>query len=241
MLTMNTLTLILSHAPTKGCLHDDTVPCERGENWVILAWTLMGIPLSIMLLVVAYYMIQIYRYVTNIIGKAQAQIMRLASVNPDDEDNMSNITRPSVLPSSYPKESENNMPSMAQNDADRPPNKTSAKSTGDSSIDLPTTLQQSYDKMEFRKRQSSQQAYWYIGVYLFTHVFSLFVGISAQAGFPSQFWLQFLANFFWPIQGFGNLCVFLKPRVAAMKRQYPAISTIYIIFCSLFYFDDRTQ
>ena len=250
MLTMNTLTLILSHALTPGCLHDDTVACERGENWVILAWTLMGIPLSIMLLVVAYYMIQIYRYVTNVIGKAQAQIMRLASVNPDDEDSMSNITRPSVFPA-------NNRSSMSQNDgasvsvdasvvkseqhADRPPNKTSTKSTGDSSIDLPTTLQQSYDKMEFRKRQSSQQAYWYIGVYLITHVFSLFVGISDQAGFPSQFWLQFLANVFWPIQGFGNLCVFLKPRVAAMKRQFPTISTIYIIYCSLFYFDDRTQ
>ena len=183
--------------------------------------------------VVTYYMLQIHRYVTN--GKAYAQIMPLlaAPVKPDDENNMSHITRPSVLPSSHPKENENNMPSMPQNDADRSPNKQQHR--------LPTTLQQSYDKMEFRKRQSSQQAYWYIGVYLFTHVFSLFVGISDQAGFPSQFWLQFLANFFWPIQGFGNLCVFLKPRLAAMKRQYPAISTIYIIFCSLFYFDDRTQ
>ena len=268
----------------------------------------MGVPLILMCTVVAYYMYSIYRYVSDVIGKAQEQIIRSANVqqepagenNNEKEDGRFNNDHQAIYGSSLlPYDPQQNHPERNRGESssvvDKGINKsvgvmdethettsagdsdmvqenphlsptnnlrkgmkklvvsersmsatvgtkgtsTSLKSrTSNPSSRLSGALKDAYEKMENRKSETAKQAYYYIGIFLFTHTWNLGVSGLMIFGIPQPFWLLFLAQICWPVQGFANMFVYVRARVAILRRDYAPASYFHLIYWSIFYFDE---
>jgi hypothetical protein len=202
-----------------GCGSDENVDCVVGENWQAFSWPFMGAPIVIMMMIVSFYMYQIYRHVNNVLDKAQDQIVR------------SSMSAPT--------------PSLGNNPNDQ--NSRSNDGAGSSQLSkreissrLSGALKESYDKMEHRKQEAAKQGYFYIGIFFVTHFWNLFVAFLDIADIPQPFWLPFLAQIFWPSQGFFNMFVFCRTRIAILRQRFPMVNICLIVYWSIFYFDETT-
>jgi hypothetical protein len=300
ILKYNSLTtsFLFQHRYTVGCVHDDSLDCIQGEKWRLNAWLCMGIPINLMLVVIAYYMYMIYLHVKTVVEAAQSEIEKTASMSVDvgakkqearnrpDSSQLSKVqdrvkdNRPTEEDDHFhelEKEDDDDvtmrkarvnqyLPNMIVEEEQEQKNQSSSfkapnskvsfvrnsfqarhqsqqqsyTDKQDSPVELTGALKESYNKLESRIQETAIQAYWYIGIYVIAHAWNRAWSICEQVGWTPPFWLLFLCSFFWPSQGFWNIFVFLRPRIATVRNRYPDVSYWVAVYWSIFYLDDRT-
>ena len=87
------------------------------------------------------------------------------------------------------------------------------------------------------KREAGIQAFLYIGAYVLTHSWSFIVYIINMAGRSQIYFFMFLVNFFWPLQGFANVFIFLRPRIHSIRRRDPDMSYLMALRHAIFHYD----
>jgi len=81
-----------------------------------------------------------------------------------------------------------------------------------------------------RSRRMARQAFWYLVNFFLTYVFSTTVVIIGIVGSQNPFALQFLQFMFYPLQGFGNAIIYIRPRYLRNREKYPNMSCWNAIF-----------
>jgi hypothetical protein len=200
-----------------GCQSDNEVECIRGENAFLYGWFFMGVPLFILNGIIMYCMIEIYRYIRSVAHtQEQYDFERSVSLHPSS-------------PSSPPS------PERAHVTIHEPSTVTNTSNTLSSSqrrsLDLAST-----------KREIAIQSFLYVGAFLITHIWSVFLfwGITLFDMAPPPFALLFIHNIAWPLQGFFNVHIFLRPRINSLRRSHPEISYTRLVYYATFRYDEWT-
>lgn len=231
------------------CPYNDNVPCVRGQHAFLYGWIFMGVPLLIMLAVISTYMYKIHRHVREVMNRAQSHMSRMPSSTTSfrvggsstqslgdiSTDNVSVITAAADHHSTLPETNH-----TTRNDNGVGNNQNTTNNNHHHHRDnVPPPMRHSYQRLHRRKRETAIQAYWYIGIYLLTHMWNFLAYIMDMIpGVEQPFATVWLAQFFWPLQGFCNLFVFLRTRVATLRKRYPSFSYIQANWNALFHYEE---
>ena len=90
----------------------------------------------------------------------------------------------------------------------------------------PQSLQRRNARMYYADKihDAGVQCFLYVLVYFVTHAWAFVVVIIEQSGSRNPFAILFLNQFFWPLQGFCNVFVFLRPGIQSLRTQDPNLS-----------------
>jgi hypothetical protein len=193
-----------------GCQSDNEVECIRGENAFLYGWFFMGVPLFIINGIIMYCMVQIYRYIHSVAHTQERY---------DFESR--NLGEGTPSPNRSQLTIQN--PSALAN--------TSVTLSQRRSLDLAST-----------KREIAIQSFLYVGAFLITHVWSivLFWGITLFGMTPPPYGLLFMQNIAWPLQGFFNVQIFLRPRINSLRRRHSELSYARLVYYATFRYDEWT-
>jgi hypothetical protein len=197
------------------CQSDNEVECIRGENAFLYGWFFMGFPLVIINGVIVYCMIQIYRYIRSV-ARTQEQY---------DFERSNNLSSNMAPPSSERPHVTIQEPSAFAN----------------SSITMSSRQRRSLD-LASTKREIAIQSFLYVGAFLITHICSivLFWSITLFDMTPPPFALLFIQNIAWPLQGFFNVHIFLRPRINSLRRTHSELSYTRLVYYATFRYDEWT-
>jgi hypothetical protein len=109
-----------------------------------------------------------------------------------------------------------------------------------------TTLQQQRSSatgklLRTQRKESATQAFLYIGAYVITHQWNFVLYIIDMVGVPQPFGLVLLGNFFWPLQGFFNAFIFLRPRIRRIRQNLPDVRYATVVHEVLFHYDEYVE
>jgi hypothetical protein len=204
-----------------GCQSDTNVECIKGENAFLYGWFFMGVPLFILNGVIMYCMIEIYRYIRSV-ALTQEQYDFERSNNLDSHID-SNLAPPSPA---APQRSHVTIqdPSTVGNR---------------SSVTISSSQRRSLD-LASTKREIAIQSVLYVGAFLVTHIWSVFLfwGITLFDMTPPPFALLLIHNLAWPLQGFFNVHIFLRPRINALRRSHSDLSYARLVYYATFRYDE---
>jgi hypothetical protein len=184
------------------CHRRDDVDCIRGEDAYIYAWVYTGIPLILLCLYIAYTMGMIYMKVKEVSRRAEKWSMgtvgasiisnpiRMEVTHPPD----GNIKDGSLLTRSQTLEATSRRVSMSGNDKGG---------------------RSRYAK---RTKEAAWQAFLYVIAYAVTHMWAFVVANIELGGGTTPFYVVLIQNFFWPLQGFANVFIFLRPRIQSIQK-----------------------
>ena len=86
-----------------------------------------------------------------------------------------------------------------------------------------TLPQQPRSRYAARVKETAVQAALYVIAYLITHIWAFVCNIVEQLGGTNPFFLVFIENFCWPLQGFLNVFVYLRPSIQSIRKSDPDI------------------
>ena len=89
-----------------------------------------------------------------------------------------------------------------------------------------------------RTNEAAWQAFLYVIAYAVTHVWAFVVFNIELGGGTNPFYLLFIENFFWPLQGFANVFIFLRPRIRARRKSSPEMFDCTAACHSAFHYDE---
>jgi hypothetical protein len=195
-----------------GCQSDNEVECIRGENAFLYGWFFMGVPLFIINGIIMYCMIEIYRYIRSV-AHTQEQY---------GFERSSNLSSPPLPERPHVTIQD---PSSLENTS------VTISSSQRRSLDLAST-----------KREIAIQSFLYVGAFFITHVWSVFLfwGITLFDMTPPPFALLFIQNMAWPLQGFFNVHIFLRPRINSLRRSHSELSYTRLVYYATFRYDEWT-
>jgi hypothetical protein len=92
------------------------------------------------------------------------------------------------------------------------------------------------------RRETAIQSFLYVGAFFITHIWSVFLfwGISLFGWVPPPFALLFIQNVAWPLQGFFNVHIFLRPRINSLRRRHSELSYARLVYYATFRYDEWT-
>lgn len=248
------------------CHRRDDVECLRGENAYKYSWAVAGVPVVIFLLYITYTMFRIYQKVRQVSRRSErfefrstrvsyempnsenpSEEQRRQSVNgQDSNDNFSlreldeqhgdttELLRPPAVSFQLTGGNTGTSSGTASPPLTHP--LPSASSRGRSSFNSRRSIQDS--NRVSRIRETAIQAFLYVVAFFGTHFPSFILNNLEMFGGTSPFYLVFLASFAWPLQGFFNLFVFLRPRIRSCRRQEPSLSYCKAAYLALFHYDE---
>jgi hypothetical protein len=198
-----------------GCQSDDEVECIRGQNAFLYGWFFMGVPLFILNGIIMYCMIEIYRYIRSV-AQTQEQY---------DFERTSNLSSNLGAPSPP-------LPNRSQVTIQDPRN---------TSITISRSRRRSLD-LASTKREIAIQSFLYVGAFVITHIWSvlLFWCMTLFDMAPPPFALLFIHNVSWPLQGFFNVYIFLRPRINSLRRCHSELSYAGLVYYATFRYDEWT-
>eukprot|EP00977_Amphora_coffeiformis_P021809 scaffold9945_cov182-Amphora_coffeaeformis.AAC.1 len=212
------------------CHRRDDVECNRGENAYIYLWVYTGIPYLLLLIYIAYAMVAIYRKVKLVSSKAEKWSIHSTLAH----------HRKSSLCMESREESPRELVGNDQNKVEYP-----EQALGGTSGDCPVTQEgpeiegedepsgytssvQRKDakatKYKERVVEAATQCGLYVLAYVVTHQFAFVVHTVEMFGGTNPGWLMILENTFWPLQGFANVFVFLRPQINILRKENPDLS-----------------
>jgi hypothetical protein len=89
-----------------------------------------------------------------------------------------------------------------------------------------------------RTKEVAWQAFLYVIAYVVTHMWAFVVVNIEMGGGTAPSYLIIIENFFWPLQGFANVFVFLRPRIKAIQKKRPEIFYFTAAYHSVFRYDE---
>lgn len=179
------------------CLEDETVPCERGELAWIHNYIAGVIPIFLVLFLIIFFNVSIYRSVRSL----EKKVMRYdfaRSVEAGSTTAGSSIA-----------------PSVADN----------ASTTMTMTTTMTTTQQQQQQRQDVHQRSKKIAAQGFLYVFCFSiswlFVFIMFISnmIDPQGVTDGKYFAaQVLMSLFYPVQGFLNAIVYIRPRVLQWRN-----------------------
>jgi hypothetical protein len=84
---------------------------------------------------------------------------------------------------------------------------------------------------EFRIRQTALQAALYIGAFILTYLWTSVLRLMENDGKVSSgyFSVALLSAFFYPLQGFFNFFIYIRPRYVELSRQHPSETKVDVL------------
>ena len=236
-----------------GCQHTDDVTCERGEWAALYAWLFMGIPLLAIMAMISYHMMRLYRTTKTLCDRAGQSMFGSDHSSPstshdnDNENNnsLTNLHEKSGISSDEVPTDKEQLQSLQENE--KLPSSCEREATsqteqqGTAASPPPSSSNNnnmSLSPLEQRKRKVGAQAILYVMAYLVTHTWAFLVYHMDVFGVPCPFWLQLLNQLFWPIQGFLNVFIFLRPRIDMIQTKLPGTQYLSAVYLALFCFDN---
>jgi hypothetical protein len=207
------------------CHRRDDVDCIRGENAYIYGWLYMGAPLILCCMYIVYCMYMIYKKVKEISRKAErwsmgtvgASIVSNSSRFELAQSSDRNISDGSLHTRSQTLEATSQRGSISGND------------------------NQASSRYAERSKEAAWQAFLYVLAYAVTHQWAFVVTNIELAGGTNPFYLILLQVFFWPLQGFANVFIFLRPRIKSIQKSRPEMFYFTAAYHSIFHYDDVCQ
>jgi hypothetical protein len=97
------------------------------------------------------------------------------------------------------------------------------------------------DRSEYaeRTKEVAWQAFLYVIAYVVTHMWAFIVVNIELGGGTTPFALVLIENLFWPLQGFANVFVFLRPRIKSIRKSNPEMFYFTAAYHSVFHYDER--
>jgi hypothetical protein len=92
-----------------------------------------------------------------------------------------------------------------------------------------------------RTKGAAVQCFLYVIANFATHMWSFIVVLIEMSGGTTPFYVLFIENFFWPLQGFANVFVFLRPRIQSIQKTSPEIFYFTAAYHSVFHYDEVRQ
>jgi hypothetical protein len=89
-----------------------------------------------------------------------------------------------------------------------------------------------------RTKEVAWQAFLYVIAYVVTHVWAFVVFNIEMGGLTNPFYLLVIENFFWPLQGFANVFIFLRPRIRAIQKSAPEMFYFTAACHAVFHYDE---
>ena len=225
-----------------GCQNNTGIACERGERAIMFAWLFMGVPLVVLQLVIGYHMLQIYRSIKTMCERVGQRIfpsMSSSAMNSPSSLTTSNVKSPLSTSASVGEENDSNT------------NNRTLSNTNSGLQQLPEAAQASIQQQQEQQRQQEQlspleertrqagiQAILYVLAYFVTHIWAFAVYHFDVFVAPVPFVIQALNQFFWPLQGFFNVFIFLRPRILAIQKKQPEASYWKALSLALFRFEE---
>jgi hypothetical protein len=89
-----------------------------------------------------------------------------------------------------------------------------------------------------RTKEAAWQAFLYVMAFVVTHAWTFVVVLIEQSGGTSPFFVVFIQNLFWPMQGFVNVFIFLRPRIQSIQKSSPGMHYFIAAYHSVFLYDE---
>jgi hypothetical protein len=199
------------------CHRRDDVDCIRGEHAYVYAWLYTGIPLVLLCVYIVYAMTMIYMKVKEISRKAERWSIGQvgASISFNQSSGM-NIKDEYPHARSQTTEIASQRGSITGNGRDN----------------------RSRSRYAERTREAAWQAFLYVIAYVVTHMWAFVVVNIELGGGTTPSFLILMENLFWPLQGFANVFIFLRPRIKAVQNHSPEMYYFTAAYHSVFYYDE---
>jgi hypothetical protein len=91
-----------------------------------------------------------------------------------------------------------------------------------------------------RTQEAAWQAFLYVIAYAVTHMWAFVVVNIELGGGTTPSFLILIENFFWPLQGFANVFIFLRPRIQSIQKSSPEMFYFTAAYHSVFHYDEVT-
>jgi hypothetical protein len=89
-----------------------------------------------------------------------------------------------------------------------------------------------------RTKEVAWQAFLYVIAYVVTHLWAFVVVNIELGGGTTPFALVLIQNLCWPLQGFANVFVFLRPRIRSIRKSNFEMSYFTAAYHSVFHYDE---
>ena len=190
------------------CHTRDDVSCVRNNHAYLYVWVFTGIPLLLCLGFIIYTMVRIYTTVRSVSVAADRITFRAHMERLGGGDD---IHHPNETPAT-----------TTTNDhgvVSQPTTTTTITTTSNNHRTVQQQQQQQQQsRYAVRVKETATQAFLYVAAYVITHLFAFLCVIIEQAGGTNPFLTIFLENLLWPLQGFLNVFVFLRPKVQSLRK-----------------------
>jgi hypothetical protein len=204
------------------CHRRDDVDCIRGEDAYIYAWVYTGIPLMLLCIYIVYAMWMIYMKVKEVSHQAEKWAMETVSASI-----VSNPIRMEVTQLSGRNLNDGSLHTRSQ-------------TSEVTSRRVSTSGNDNGGRSRYAKRtkEAAWQAFLYVIAYAVTHVWGFVLVNIELGGGTSPFYLVLIENFFWPLQGFANVFIFLRPRIQSIRKSSPETFYFIAAYHSIFHYDE---
>jgi hypothetical protein len=203
------------------CHRREDVDCIRGEDAYIYAWLYTGIPLILLCIYIVYSMGMIYMKVKEVSRRAERWSIVDASI----------VSNPNPMEATQPSDRKINDRSTQSRTSELASRRGSISGNGNRG-------RSRYDE---RTKEVAWQAFLYVIAYVVTHMWSFVVYQLELGGGTNPPYLLVIENFFWPLQGFANVFIFLRPRIQSIRKSSPEMFYFTAAYHSVFHYDDASQ
>jgi hypothetical protein len=207
------------------CHTRDDVDCIRGEDAYMYAWLYAAGPLVLVCIYIMYTMRMIYMKVKEVSRRAEKWSIGMVGASID-----SNPSRMEVAQSSDRDINDGSLHTRSQI-LEVTSQRGSISGNGN----------RGRARYAERKKETAWQAFLYVLAYIVTHMFGFVVGIVEQSGGTNPFYLILIENFLWPLQGFANVFIFLRPRIISIQKSSPEMYYFTAAYHSVFHYDEVRQ
>jgi hypothetical protein len=207
------------------CHRRDDVDCIRGEDAYIYIWLYTGIPQTLVFNYINYSMFMIYKKVKEVSSRAEKWTMGTAGG--------STLSNPSLLEGTLSSDRKISNKSLH--------NRPSGSAVVSYRGSISGNDNRGSSRYAERTKEAAWQAFLYVNAYFVTHIWSSIVGMIELGGGTVPFSLLLIQNFFWPLQGFANVFIFLRPRIKSIQKRSPEIYYFTAAYHSVFHYDEVRQ
>ena len=198
-----------------GCVNDENIPCERGENVKKVKLVLLVIPLLFVFLLITVTMTLIFLTVKKQERKMKKYTFEIQQKEPHKEN--CHIVRNSTV-SSHPELSEKE-------------SKFDEEESGQNQITMLQRTKKSVSRSVYsslstqskKTRAVFVQSMLYVFAFVFTWIFQLLQIVTTTGGRPS-FKLLVGAKICNPAQGLINILVYTRQSIISLRKVYPDYS-----------------
>jgi hypothetical protein len=205
------------------CNRRDGVDCIRGEDAYTFVWLYAGIPSILLLSYITYTMWMIYMKVKEVSRKAEKWSIGMVGA--------SYTASPSRMEA---------MQSLASNINDGSLH-TCSQTLGAASTErgsIARSDNQGSSRHAERTKEAAWQAFLYVIAYVVTHSWSFIAVFIEQSGGTAPFFVVCMENLTWPLQGFANVFIFLRPRIISIQKSSPKMRYFTAAYHSVFLYDE---